>query len=196
MTKILAASCIGWRPSRSGTAPEFDAKLADIVGLYLDPPEGELVLCVNEKTQAQALNRSQSAPPMWSRTHDYACYQRHIHVESIAFLESLAKHYPKLELHLVCDNYGTHKHPAVPQWLAAHPRLHLQFTPTSASLFNLVERWFTRHGSFDSVRRPERTITRYLADWNESAQPFRWIKTSTQIKRSAHNAKPIYGSEH
>ena len=115
------------------------------------------------------------------------CFQRHTHVESIAFLESLAKRYPKRELHLICDNYGTHKHPAVLEWRAAHPRCHWHFTPISASWLNLVERWFAlitsqaiRRASFDSVRRLERTITRYLADWNDNAKPFRWIKTAAQ----------------
>src|SRR6202163_1555646 len=164
--------------------PQFDAKLADIVGLYLDPPERALMLCVDEKSQIQALNRTQPALPRWPglpvrMTHDYVrhgttslfaalevasgkvhgrCYRRHRHAEFIVFLESLAKRYPKLELHLICDNYGTHKHPAVKQWLAAHPRFHLHFTPTSASWLNLVERWFglitaqaIRRGSFDSV---------------------------------------------
>ena len=211
------------------TDPEFDAKLTDIVGLYLDPPERALVLCVDEKSQIQALNRTQPALPMGPglparMTHDYIrhgttslfaalevasgkvhgrCFQRHTHVEFIAFLESLAKRYPKRELHLICDNYGTHKHPAVQDWCAAHPRFHLHFTPTSASWLNLVERWFAlitsqaiRRGSFDSVRRLERTITRYLADWNVNAKPFRWIKTAAQIKRSIHNAELIYGTEH
>src|ERR1700724_3442089 len=189
--------------------PEFDGKLADIVGLYLDPPERALVLCVDEKSQIQALNRTQPALPMWPglparMTHDYTrhgttslfaalevasgkvhgrCFKRHTHVEFIAFLESLAKRYPRLELHLICDNYGTHKHPAVVHWLAAHPRFHLHFTPTSASLTSLVEPWFAlitshaiRRGSFDSVRRLQRTILRYLADCNDHAQPFRWMK--------------------
>ena len=171
--------------------PEFDAKLADIVGLYLDPPERALVLCVNEKSQIQALNRTQPALPMWPglparMTHDYTrhgttslfaalevargkvhgrCFKRHTHLEFIAFLESLARRYPKRELHLICDNYGTHKHPAVRQWLAAHPHFHLHFTPTSASWLNLVERWFAlitgqaiRRGSFDSVGRLAATV--------------------------------------
>ena len=125
--------------------PEFDRKLADLVGLYLDPPERAWVLCVGEKSQIQALNRSQRALPMWPGlparlTHDYTrhdttslfaalevvsgkvhgrCFKRHTHLEFIAFLESLARRYPKRELHLICDNYGTHKHPAVTQWLAA-----------------------------------------------------------------------------
>jgi transposase len=211
------------------TDPEFDAKLADIVGLYLDPPERALVLCVDEKSQIQALNRTQPALPMWPglparMTHDYTrhgttslfaalevisgkvhgrCFKRHTHVEFIAFLESLARRYPKLELHLICDNYGTHKHPAVQEWLAAHLRFHLHFTPTSASWLNLVERWFAlitsqaiRRGSFDSVRRLERAITRYLAHWNDNAKPFRWIKPAAQIRRSIHNAELIYGTEH
>ena len=170
------------------TDPDFDTKLADVVGLYLDPPERALVLCVDEKSQIQALDRTQPALPMWPglparMTHDYLrhgttslfaalevasgkvhgrCFKRHTHLEFIAFLESLARRYPRRELHLICDNYGTHKHPTVKQWLAAHPRFHLHFTPTSASWLNLVERWFAlitsqaiRRGSFDSVRRLE-----------------------------------------
>jgi transposase len=146
--------------------PEFEQKLADIAGLYLDPPERALVLCVDEKSRIQALNRTQPALPMWPglparMTHDYTrhgttslfaalevasgkvhgrCFKRHTHLEFIAFLESLARRYPKRELHLICDNYGTHKHPAVKRWLAGHPRFHLHFTPTSASWLNLVER--------------------------------------------------------
>jgi hypothetical protein len=126
------------------------------------------VLCVDEKSQIQALNRTQPALPMRPglpdrMTHDYTghdttslfaalevasgkvhgrCFKRHTHVEFITFLESLATHYPRLELHLICDNYGTHKHLAVAHWLAVHPRFHLHFTPTSASWLNLVEPWF------------------------------------------------------
>ena len=220
----------GLQPHRTETFkfsrdPQFDAKLADIVGLYLDPPERALVLCVDEKSQIQALNRTQPAFPMWPglparMTHDYTrhgttslfaalevasgkvhgrCFRRHRHAEFIAFLESLVKRYPKLELHLICDNYGTHKHPAVKQWLAAHPRFHLHFTPTSASWLNLVERWFglitsqaIRRGSFQSVAQLEQAIARFLADWNDHAQPFAWTKSPRQIKRSIHHAKLIY----
>jgi len=211
------------------TDPEFDAKLTDIIGLYLDPPERALVLCVDEKSQIQALNRTQPALPMWPglparMTHDYTrhgttslfaalevasgkvhgrCFKRHTHVEFIAFLESLARRYPKLELHLICDNYGTHKHPAVQDWLIAHPRFHLHFTPTSASWLNLVERWFAlitsqaiRRGSFETLARLEKAITRFLAHWNENAKPFRWIKSAAQIRRSIRNAELIYGTEH
>lgn len=209
--------------------PEFDFKLADITGLYLDPPERALVLCVDEKSQIQALNRTQPALPMWPglparMTHDYTrhgttslfaalevasgkvhgrCYRRHRHREFIAFLESLARRYPKLELHLICDNYGTHKHPAVKRWLAAHPRFHLHFTPTSASWLNLVERWFAlitsqaiRRGSFNSTRRLEQAIMRWLEHWNQNAQPFRWTKSAAHIKRPLANVTAIYETLH
>ena len=205
--------------------PEFDRKLADIVGLYLDPPERALVLCVDEKSQIQALNRTQRALPMWPglparMTHDYTrhgttslfaalevasgqvhgrCFKRHTHLEFIAFLESLARRYPQRELHLVCDNYGTHKHPAVTRWLAVHLRFHLHFTPTSASWLNLVERWFAlitgqaiRRGSFDNVARLEKAIMAWLQQWNQNAQPFRWTKPASRIRRSINNAALIY----
>lgn len=205
--------------------PDFDSKLADIVGLYLDPPERALVLCVDEKSQIQALNRTQPILPMWPglparMTHDYTrhgttslfaalevasgkvhgrCFPRHTHVEFIAFLASLARRFPKRELHLICDNYGTHKHPAVKEWLAAHPRVQLHFTPTSASWLNLVERWFAmitgqaiRRGSFESVRRLEAAIMNWLSHWNDNAKPFRWTKSAAAIKRSIRNAALIY----
>jgi transposase len=119
------------------------------------------------------------------------CFPRHTHVEFLAFLKSLSRHYPKRELHLLCDNYGTHKHPAVNEWLAAHPRIRLHFTPSSASWLNLVGRWFAiisgqaiRRGSFDSVRRLEAAIMNWLSHWNDNAQPFRWTKSAADIKRS------------
>ena len=211
------------------TDPEFDRKLADIVGLYLDPPERALVLCVDEKSQIQALNRTQPLLPMWPglparQTHDYQrhgttslfaalevasgkvharCFRRHRHREFIAFLTSLLRRYPGRELHLICDNYGTHKHPKVKQWLAQHPRVRLHFTPTSASWLNLVERWFglitgqaIRRGSFDSVRRLEAAIMHWLANWNQNPQPFRWTKSAPTIKRSIRNAALIYETGH
>lgn len=198
--------------------PAFDAKLADIVGLYLDPPERALVLCVDEKSQIQALNRTQPILPLRPglparMTHDYErngttslfaalevasgkvhgqCFARHTHVEFIAFLDSIAKQYPRRDIHLICDNYGTHKHPKVKEWLCAHPRCQLHFTPTSASWLNLVERWFAlitgqviRRGSFDSVRRLERAIRRYLEAWNQDAKPFTWTKSARQIRRKS-----------
>ena len=206
------------------TDPEFETKLADIVGLYLDPPERALVLCVDEKSQIQALNRTAPLLPLRpgipvQMTHDYQrngttslfaalevasgkvhgrCYRQHRHVEFVAFLNSLARRYPGREIHLICDNYGTRKHPAVRQWLAAHTRFHLHFTPTSASWLNLVERWFglisqqaINRGSFDSVAELERAITRFLDNWNQDAKPFLWTKRAEQIKRSIRNAKLI-----
>ena len=112
------------------------------------------------------------------------------HEEFLAFLQSIAKRYPRREIHLICDNYGTHKHPKVKVWLAEHPRFQMHFTPTSASWLNLVERWFAiitsqaiRRGSFDTVRRLERAITKFVAEWNENAKPFRWTKSSREIRR-------------
>lgn len=206
------------------TDPEFETKLAEIVGLYLDPPERALVLRVDEKSQIQALNRTAPLLPLRpgipaQMTHDYQrngttslfaalqvvsgkvhgrCYRQHRHQEFIAFLKSLARRYPGRELHLICDNYGTHKHPEVRQWLSAHPRIHMHFTPTSASWLNLIERWFAvisqqaiRRGSFDTVAQLERAISRFLEHWNENAKPFVWTKTAEQIKRSIRNAKLI-----
>jgi transposase len=211
------------------TDPDFETKLADIVGLYLDPPERALVLCVDEKSQIQALNRTQPALPMWPglparMTHDYVrhgttslfaalevasgkvhgrCYPRHTHVEFIDFLKTLAKRYGSRELHLICDNYGTHKHPKVTEWLKEHPNFHLHFTPTSASWLNLVERWFglitsqaIRRGSFDSVKSLEKAIARYMAEWNEKPRPFRWTKSAAAIKRSIRNVTAIYATTH
>ena len=211
------------------TDPDLDRKLTDVVGLYLDPPERALVLCVDEKSQIQALNRTQRLLPMWPglparRTHDYTrhgttslfaalevtsgkvhgrCYRRHRHVEFIAFLNSLVRRYPGREIHLICDNYGTHKHPKVRAWLAAHPRFHLHFTPTSASWLNLVERWFAlittqgiRRGSFDSTRRLEEAILRWTAHWNRSPRPFRWTRSAAEIKRSLASVTAIYDTPH
>ena len=206
------------------TDPQFDTKLADVVGLYLDPPERALVLCVDEKSQIQELNRTAPLLPLRpglpaQMTHDYQrhgttslfaalevasgkvhgrCYRRHRHQEFIEFLNSLARHYPGRELHLICDNYGTHNHQAVRAWLAAHPRCQLHFTPTSASWLNLVERWFgvisqqtIRRGSFDSVAQLERAIARFVAHWNQDAKPFVWTKTAQQLRRSIQRAKLI-----
>jgi transposase len=212
----------GLQPHRVGTFkfstdPNFETKMADIVGLYLDPPERALVLCVDEKSQIQALNRTQPMLPMRPglparMTHDYKrngttslfaaldvasgkvqgrCFPRHTHQEFLAFLQSIAKRYPRREIHLICDNYGTHKHPKIKAWLAEHPRFHMHFTPTSASWLNLVERWFglitsqaIRRGSFDTVRRLERAINKFVAHWNEEdAKPFRWTKSPREIRR-------------
>jgi hypothetical protein len=163
----------GIQPHRSGTFkfstdPELEAKVRDVVGLYLDPPEKAVVLCVDEKSQIQALDRTAPILPIRpglpeSRTHDYvrhgtttlfaalevatgkitdACYARHRHQEFLAFLKQVAKAYPRRELHVVADNYAAHKHPAVKAWLARNPRITLHFTPTSGSWLNLVEVFF------------------------------------------------------
>jgi transposase len=211
------------------TDPDFDAKLADIIGLYMDPPERALVLSVDEKSQIQALNRTQPMLPMRPglparMTHDYKrngttslfvalevasgkvhgrCYPRHTHVEFIVFLNSIAKRFPRREIHLICDNYGTHKHPRVKEWLDQHPRFTIHFTPTSASWLNLVERWFAlitdraiRRGSFDTVKQLERAIKRFLAEWNEHAQPFRWVKSAREIKRKIARVAEISETAH
>jgi len=211
------------------TDPEFDRKMAEVVGLYLDPPERALVLCVDEKSQIQALNRTQPILPLRPglparMTHDYKrhgttslfaalevasgkvhgrCYSRHTHEEFLHFLQELDRKYPQRDLHLICDNYGTHKHPAVRAWVEAHPRFTLHFTPTSASWLNLVERWFgvltqqaIRRGSFDSVRALERSIARFLAAWNEQAKPFRWTQSAQSIRRKIANVKDTYETLH
>lgn len=211
------------------TDPEFDRKMADIVGLYLNPPEKALVLCVDEKSQIQALDRTQPILPMRPglparMTHDYVrhgttslfaalevatgrvsqrCFRRHTHQEFLAFLKILDRRYPRREIHLICDNYGTHKHPAVRAWLADHPRFHLHLTPTSASWLNLVERWFARitqdairRGTFSSVAALERAILRYTETWNENPKPFVWTKTASQIRRSLRHANEISVTGH
>lgn len=211
------------------TDPDFDRKMADIVGLYLDPPEKALVLCVDEKSQIQALERTQPILPMRPglparMTHDYRrrgttslfaalevasgkvhgrCYQRHTHEEFLDFLREIARRNRGREIHVICDNYGTHKHPAVKAWLEDNPRFTFHFTPTSASWLNLVERWFAlltqqsvRRGSFASVRALEREIARFLSSWNEDAKPFRWTKTAKAIRKSIDRVKDIYETGH
>jgi transposase len=206
------------------TDPDFGAKLADVIGLYLDPPERALVLCVDEKSQIQALNRTQPILPLRSglparMTHDYErhgttslfaalevasgkvhgrCFPKHTHVEFIDFLGSIDRRYRRREIHLICDNYGTHKHPAVRAWLAEHPRFQLHFTPTSASWLNLVERWFglitdqaIRRGSFNTVWKLERAIHRFIGNWNEDAKPFRWTATPRSIKKKIRHVAEI-----
>jgi transposase len=154
---------------RFSTDPELEAKVADVIGLYLAPPENAIVLCCDEKSQIQALNRTQKTLPMQpghveQRTHDYVrhgtttlfaaleiatgkitgvCKNRHRHQEFLAFLKHVARAYPDRELHLVMDNYAAHKHPNVNAWLAGNPRIHVHFTPTSGSWLNLVEVWFS-----------------------------------------------------
>ena len=188
--------------------PRFIEKLEDIVGLYLSPPEHALVLCCDEKSQVQALDRTQPGLPMKkgraaTMTHDYKrhgtttlfaalnvldgqvigqCQQRHTHVEWLKFLRQIDRETPKEKtLHLICDNYATHKHPKVQKWLDKHPRFHMHFTPTSASWLNMVERFFRdltsqqlRRGVFTRVSELVDTINAYIAQHNHNPKPFIW----------------------
>jgi transposase len=195
--------------------PLFIEKVRDIVGLYMAPPDKALVLCVDEKTQIQALDRTQPWLPMRPgqverRTHDYTrhgttslfaaldvkagtvigeCHRRHRSVEFRKFLDTIdANVPPALDVHLILDNYGTHKTALIHRWLAKRPRFHLHFTPTSASWLNLVERWFAalsdkwlRRGSHRSTRQLEDAIAQYLALTNKAPKPFIWTKTADEI---------------
>ena len=209
-----------WRSEsfKLSTDPQFVDKVKDVVGLYLDPPEHAVVLAVDEKSQIQALNRFQPVLPMLPgtpqrRSHDYvrhgttslfaaldmlngtvitSLHRRHRAVEFKAFLERINNEVPDdLDVHLVLDNYATHKTPAIKRWLLRHPRFHLHFTPTGASWLNLVERWFAeltnkkiKRGSHTSVQALERDIKAWVATWNESPRPYVWVKTADQILSS------------
>lgn len=198
--------------------PLFIDKVRDIVGLYLHPPEKAVVLCVDEKSQVQALERTQPLLPMRPgqaerRTHDYVrhgttslfaaldvasgkvigqCHRRHRAAEFRKFLDTIDANVPaSLDVHLIADNYGTHKTATIRAWLARRPRFHMHFTPTSASWINLVERFFAaltakqiRRGSFRSTRELEATIKNYLAVHNEDPKPFVWTKTADEILNS------------
>jgi transposase len=203
--------------------PKFVAKLTDVVGLYLNPPAKAVVLCVDEKSQIQALDRTQPGLPLkrgrcGTLTHDYKrhgtttlfaalsvldgkvigqCHPRHRHQEFLKFLRRLDREFPgDRELHLVMDNYGTHKTPAVQQWLRAHPRFVSHFIPTSSSWVNLVERWFreltekaVRRGAFVSVPDLVQAIEAFLAAWNEAPQPFVWTAKVEDILRQIERAR-------
>jgi transposase len=210
----------GLQPHRAetfklSTDPLFNEKLRDIVGLYLYPPDRALVLCVDEKSQIQALDRTQPILPMMPgvperRTHDYRrhgtttlfaalniatgkvigqLHRRHRAKEFLSFLSTVDESVPeKLAVHLVLDNYGTHKTPSVKRWLARHPRFHVHFTPTSASWLNQVERWFAqltekqiRLGTHRSTVALEQAIRDYLKIYNREPKPFTWTKTADQI---------------
>lgn len=211
------------QPHRSETFklsadPLFVDKVRDIVGLYLNPPDHALVLCVDEKSQIQALDRTQPLLPMRPgqverRTHDYTrhgttslfaalnvktgtvigeFHRRHRAREFRAFLDTIEIAVPaSLDLHVILDNYGTHKTPTIHRWLVRHPRVHLHFTPTGASWINLVERWFAaltdkqvRRGVHRSTRELEAAILRYIAITNERPKPFMWTKTADEILAS------------
>ena len=211
------------QPHRSETFklskdPLFIEKVRDIVGLYLNPPDKALVMCVDEKSQIQALDRKQPVLPMRPgqaerRTHDYTRYgtttlfaaldaktgqiigefhRRHRAIEFRKFLETIDDEVPvQLDVHLILDNYRTHKTPRIHRWLVRHPRFHIHFTPTGASWINLVERWFSaltekqiRRGVHRSTRELEDAIRRYIELTNSRSQPFVWTKTADEILAS------------
>ena len=201
----------------------FEEKFWDVIGLYLDPPEEALVLCCDEKSQCQALERTQPGLPLGvgeirTKTHDYKRHgtitlfaalnylegkliarteERHTHVEWLRFLKQIDRETPKdLDLHLIVDNYGTHKEQTVRRWLSRHPRFHIHFTPTSSSWLNLVERFFgeltqdvIRDGSFGSVRALVNDIESYLAERNLNPKPYRWKADGEEILRKIQRAR-------
>ena len=210
----------GLQPHRSesfslSTDPQFVAKVRDIVGLYMSPPDNALVLCVDEKSQIQALDRAQPILPMIPvhperRTHNYVrhgttslfaaldiatgrvigkCYRRHRSKEFVAFLDAVEAAVPDgQEVHLVMDNYGTHKTPKTQRWLLRHPRFHVHFTPTHSSWLNMVESWFSlltrrviRRGVHRSARALERDIKAFLEVHNLNPRPFVWTKSAERI---------------
>jgi len=248
-TRAMAARCglsqstvsriwraFGLQPHRTETFklskdPLFIEKVRDIVGLYLNPPDRALVLCVDEKSQIQALDRTQPLLPMRPgqverRTHDYVrhgttslfaaldvksgrvagtCHRRHRAVEFRKFLDTIDDTVPDdLEIHLILDNYATHKTPLIRRWLAKRPRFHLHFTPTGASWINLVERWFAtltekqiRRGTHRSTRALEAAIMQYIAVTNEQPKPFIWTKTADEILASVERfCRRISDSRH
>jgi transposase len=209
--------------------PEFVDKLTDVVGLYLNPPDKALLLCVDEKSQMQAPRRTQPGLPLkkgrcGTLTHDYKrhgtttlfaalnvldgtvvgqCQARHRHQEFLKFLRRLDKEFPRRELHLILDNYGTHKHPKVRDWLAKRPRFVLHFTPTSASWLNLVERWFReltdkriRRGVFHSVAELTAAIEAYIENHNQDPKPFVWSATADRIIQKVSKCKAILETLH
>ncbi len=239
----LSPSTIGriWRkfdlkPHRAetfklSTDPLFVEKVYDVVGLYFNPPEGAVVLCTDEKSQIQALDRSAPVLPMMPgmperRTHDYvrngittlfaafdtatgevitSLHRRHRAAEFRKFLVKIDQTVPAhLDVHLICDNYGTHKTPAIKAWLERHPRFHMHFTPTGSSWINQVERWFgfladqmIRRGAHKSVHALEADIRSWVAAWNEDPRPFIWTKTAQEILESlARLCQRISGGGH
>ena len=239
----LSKSTIGriWRdfelkPHRTSTFklsadPLLVEKVVDVVGLYHNPPEKAVVLCVDEKSQIQALDRSQPVLPMMPgmperRTHDYArhgitslfaafnvadgtvigeLHRQHRATEFKKFLATIDQRVPPgLDVHLICDNYGTHKTPAIRAWLARHPRFHMHFTPTGSSWINQVERWFghltsqlIRRGVHKSVQALEGDIRTWMKNWNSDPKPFVWTKTAEEILESlAKYCRRISDAEH
>ena len=195
--------------------PQFETKLVDVVGLYLDPPEQAIVLCIDEKSQIQALDRTQPSLPIkpgraGTMTHDYKrngtttlfaalevatgkvigqCLPKHRHEEFLTFLKTIERNVPdELQIHLILDNYATHKHADIKKWLGKHPRFHLHFTPTSSSWLNLVERWFReltdkalRRGVFRSVPELIEAIEDYVSAHNDEPRPLVWTASAESI---------------
>ena len=213
-----------WRREtfKFSTDPQLEAKIRDVVGLYLNPPDKAVVLSIDEKSQVQALDRTAPILPMRPglperATHDYlrhgtttlfaalevatgkvtdACYPRHRHEEFLRFLKHVAKAYPRRRLHVVIDNYATHKHPDVQAWLARNPRITMHFTPTSGSWLNMIEIFFgiitrqaIRRGTFTSVPDLIGAIRIFIDGYNERCQPFTWTKTADQILTKANRQK-------
>jgi len=217
----------GLKPHRAAgfkvsSDPDFEAKLVDVVGLYMNPPDNAVVLSIDEKSSIQALDRTQPSLPMkpgraQTFTHDYkrngtttlfaalnvasgqvigACHQQHRHQEYLSFLKHIDQNIPAdLDIHVIADNYATHKHPDVKAWLAKHPRFHIHYTPTSSSWLNLVERWFRdlttqalKRGVFQSVTQLETAINAYIETNNANPKPFIWTATAdkiiTKVKRA------------
>jgi transposase len=200
------------------TDPDAEEKIHDVVGLYLNPPNNAVVLSVDEKTQIQALSRTQPLLPLRPglparQTHDYRrngvislyaaletasgkvigeCSERHTASDFLRFLNTIARRFPRKELHLILDNSSTHTTPEVQAWRASHPRVHFHFTPKGASWLNLVEAWFgiltrksVRRGSFDTVRALVRHLRHYIEDWNAHPTPFVWTKDPSEIIKKA-----------
>ncbi len=229
-------SAFGVQPHRQkhfklSTDPFFVEKVRDIVGLYLSPPDNAMVLCVDEKAQIQALDRTQPMLPLGlgyveGVTHDYVrhgtttlfaaldiasgqvltqCRKRHRHQEFLHFLSHIERNVPKdLDIHLVADNYSTHKHPKVKHWLAARPRYHVHYTPTYASWLNQVEIWFNiitqraiRRGSFRKVKDLIANIKRFVDNYNPKAKPFAWTATADSIlEKISRLCQAISGTRH
>ncbi|GAA1832792.1 IS630 family transposase [Actinomadura chokoriensis] len=215
-----------WRAEtfKFSTDPELEAKVRDVVGPYLAPPNKAVVVCVDEKSQIQALDRTAPMLPVRPglaerRTHDYvrhgtttlfsalevatgritadACYDRHRSDEFLRFLKTVAKAHPRVKLHVVVDNYATHKHPRVKAWLARNPRITLHFTPTGCSWLNLVEIFFgiitrqaIRRGTFTSVPDLIDAISHYIDAYNQRCRPFSWTKTADEILEHATQHRP------
>jgi len=205
--------------------PQFEEKLSDVVGLYLTPPDNAIVLCIDEKTSIQALDRTQPGLPFkkgrcGTVTHDYKrngtstlfaalevatgsvtgeCYQKHTHKEFLTFIKMVERQTDKeKDLHIIVDNYATHKHKKVRTWLKRHPRVFLHFTPTSSSWLNLVERFFgvltekqLKRGVFTSVAELEQKIVEYIEKQNIKPKPFVWTKSAEEILNKVKRARAI-----